>query len=746
MSKEETLPLIEVTRRRFLTGAAMVGGGLLIGIPDLQAAPIAVSTNVGAWLHISPDGITTVTVCQAEMGQGVLTSLAMLAAEELDADWSMVRTATAPVAAVYRNDFIVKGLLSGETYGEEEGTLARARDHVIDWIAGAVGQQVTGGSSSIRWLFIPLRQAGATLRALLIGAAAARWSVPVTECTTEPGFVMHQPSGRKAAYGDLADAASATKPPSQVVLKDAKDWRLIGHPIPRLDTQAKTTGRAIFGIDTRLPDQLFAAILQAPYFGGKVASVDEAPAKAMPGVHSVMRFDDAVAVVADNSWRARRAVEALVIKWNEGPNHALSSAQILEHMRGSLTKPGTVAEKVGEGVKAMPATKRQVEAEYTLPYLAHATMEPMNCTASVINDGAEVWLPTQSPENARKAAADAAGVSASNVKIHMTYLGGGFGRRAEVDMVGYTVKLAKPAGRPVQLLWSREEDMRHDYYRPASVAKMTCGLDADGLPTVWTQRIVCSSIMARVFPPLTWGGVDGPAVEGATKLPYAIPHRQVEYIEDKTPVPVGFWRSVGHSHNAFYVESFLDEVAAASAVNPLDLRRRLLRGHPRFLAVLDKVATESGWGKQTLIAAGQGIAIHESFGSIVATVVEVHLDAKRKLVIDRISCAIDCGTVVNPDTVEAQIQGSIIFGLSAALYGKITLKDGQIEQGNFPDYPMVMLAETPAIDVHIMPSTEKPGGVGEPAVPPLAPALTNAIFALTGKRLRQLPVAGQELV
>lgn len=736
-----------LSRRGFLVGTLVAGGGLVLGVPGATAG-VPSHDGIGAWLHVAPDGGVRVTICQAEMGQGVITALAMLAAEELDAEWERVQTLSAPVAAVYRNDFVVKNLLSGESYGEEEGFWASGRDRAIDWIAGVVGQQVTGGSTSIRWLYMPLRRAGATLRAMLIMAAAARWNVPVSECVTEPGAVLHPTSGRRAGFGELADAAQALKPPASVTLKSNKAFRLIGRPVPRLDTPLKVAGQATFGIDVRLPDQLFAAIAHCPYIGGKLLSVDDALAKTMRGVQFVMRFDDAVAVVADNSWRARQALSALVVQWDEGPNRTLSSPQILQQMRAALADRGKVAEKAGDGVKAMTDAKRRIEAEYALPYLAHATMEPINCTALVRGEEVEVWLPTQSLENARKAAADAAGVSVSQVKMHMTYLGGGFGRRSEVDMVGVAVKLAKTAGRPVQLLWSREEDMRHDFYRPASVAKLSCGFGADGMPTAWTQRIVCPSIMARVFPPLTWSGLDGPAVEGAIKLPYAIANRQIEYVEDKTPVPVGFWRSVGHSHNAFYVESFVDEIAAAASIDPLELRRRLLRHRPRFLAVLDKIAEVTNWGKQTFAAAGHGLALHESFGSIVAVVAEVHMDrATNKLVIDRLASVIDCGAVVNPNTVEAQVQGSMIFGLSAALYGRITLKDGAVEQGNFPDYPVATLADVPpAIDVHIISSEEKPGGVGEPAVPPLAPALTNAIFALTGKRLRQLPIADQKLI
>lgn len=740
-----------VDRRQFLIGTLVAGGGLAVGVrllaDDSEASPRGASgtATFNAWARIAADGEVTVVVCQSEMGQGVYTALAMLLAEELDADWSRVRVEAAPADAAYRNTFLIKEAVTGGYRGPEPGLVGSAKEAVLDLLARLAGQQVTGGSTSVRWLHEPLRQAGATMRALLIDAAAARWSVPAGECATEPGRVLHRPSGRALDYGALAEAAAAIKPPAKVELKSPQDFRLIGKSIPRLDTPAKVAGTARFGIDVRRPGQAFAAIAFAPTFGGTLKAFDEAAAKAVRGVIAVLPMEDALLCVADNSWRAMQGAAAANPQWEPGPNARLESAEIEKQLAVALGDDARVAEEYGEPIAELKRQPKHVEAHYAVPYLAHATMEPMNCTAEVSAAGVDVWLPTQAQENARKAAAAAAGVDDERVRIHTTFLGGGFGRRAEFDMVPYAVRAAKAVGRPVQLLYSREQDMRRDYYRPAAASELRAAIAPDGSPTAWTQRIVSPSILSRIVPPIAWTGLDETSVEGGTRLGYEIAHRRVDYVMDKTPVPVGFWRSVGHSQNAFFKECFLDEVAEAGGRDPYGLRRSLLVNRPRHLAVLDRAAEAADWGKPLARRQGRGIALHQSFGSIVACVMQVEVSETGAIRLRRATMAIDCGIVIHPDTVEAQMQGSLVFALTAALYGQITLVNGQVQQGNFDDYALLSLAETPEVAVHVLPSERPPGGVGEPGVPPVAPALVNAIFAATGKRIRSLPLARHDL-
>lgn len=740
-----TLPPVD--RRRFLVGSAALGGAFLLGfmLPG-EARAGGGAARFDAWLRIAGDGTVSVLLPQSEMGQGVHTALAMLIAEELEADWSRIRIEDVNGEAAYRNTFLVKEMLTGGGTDEDPSLLAGAQARLAGWIGRFAGQQVTGGSSSLRWLHLPLRQAGAAAREMLIAAAARRWAVPPGDCRAENGEVRHEASGRRLGFGDLAAEAATLPPPEHVDLKPPSAFRLIGKAVPRLDTHAKVTGRATFGIDTRLEDQLFAAIAFTPTFGGSLGGLDPAPALAMRGVEAVVRMKDAFAVVADNWWRARRALEALAPDWEPGPNAALDSAEIARLMLAQLGDSGKVAHEQGEAGRALQTGRRHVEAEYSVPYLAHATMEPMNCLARVGPDLVEVWAPTQAQDGARKAAAEAAGVAVDRVRLRTTYLGGGFGRRSESDFVTRAVSVAKAVpGRPVLLLYSREDDMRHDFYRPAAATRMMAAIGGDGLPQAWSQTIVCPSILARVFPPITWTGTDDTATEGAVKMPYAIANQRIEYVRDRTPVPVGFWRSVGHSQNAFFKECFIDEIARAAELDPLELRRRLLRREARHLAVLERAASMAGWGRPMPARRGQGLALHASFGSIVAQVAEVAVSARGEVRVERVCCAIDCGSVVNPDTIVAQMEGSIVFGLAAAMHGEITLAKGRVEQGNFPDYPLPGLADSPRIEVAIIASGARIGGVGEPGVPPTAPALVNAIFAATGKRLRALPVSRHDL-
>ena len=750
----------DLDRRQLLSGAAAGIAGLLLPFslePSARAAIVSGTTGatsttgpagatgtagseINAWLRIGTDESITILIGRSEMGQGVYTALPMLLAEELECDWRRVRVEAAPAAAAYRNLYVVKDMLTGGHADPAPGLAGEMRDWALSLAAGPFSQQVTGGSTSVRGGFEPLRRAGAQARHRLIAAAARNWGVSPAECLARAGLVHHEASGWSLSYGALAAAAADLPSPGSVVLKPPGAWRLLGTAVPRLDLPAKVTGEAIFGIDVRRPGMLFAAIMASPVFGGRVKSVDAAKVQSLPGVVAVVAIPDGVAVVADSTFRASRALAALPVVWDEGANAGLDTAQIFEGFRQALSEEGRIAERRGDAAAALAGAARQLTLDYELPFLAHATMEPMNCTAEVGPDGVDVWAPTQAQDGARAAAATAAGVSADRVRIHTTYLGGGFGRRAESDMVTQAVVIAKALGRPVQAIWSREEDMRHDFYRPGTVQRLRIGLDAAGLPVAWHHRIVCPSILDRIMAAATWLKPDQTSVEGAVGLPYDLRNLTVDYVKRNTPVPVGFWRSVGHSHTAFVTESAIDEVAAAGGRDPLALRRLLLRGNPRVRAVLDLAASEAGWGRPLPPGSGRGIALHVSFGSIVAEVAEVAVAADGTIRVPRVVCAIDCGTVIHPDIVVAQMQSGILFGLTAALAGEITLAKGRIEQGNFDDYPMLHLAESPQIAVHVIESGERPGGVGEPGTPPIAPALANAFYAATGKRIRRLPL------
>ncbi len=732
----------KLTRRSVVKLAAGSAAGLVLGfhLPPREARALETPNDFGsflnAWLRIAPDDTVTVIVDRAEMGQGVYTALPMLLAEDLGCEWSRVRVVAAPADPVYRNVFLVKEMLSG---GQPMGNTA---NWLVGKLARLFGQQVTGGSSSVRGAYKPLRIAGATARGMLIAAAARRWGVPESECRGEAGVVSHLGGERRLTYGALAAEAAGLRPPKRPNLKQPNEWRLIGQPLPRLDLPAKVDGSAGFGIDVRVQGMLFAAVAACPVFGGTLGRHDPARALAMPGVKAVLPLKDALAVLADNTWRAQQALAAVEIEWTDPPGPLVDSAAIEASLRAALDETGRIAEESGDVAKALAGSVRRLRADYEVPYLAHAAMEPINATARVMPDGVDLWIPTQAQEISAKAAAEAAGTSTDKVRVHTTYLGGGFGRRSEADIATQAVSIAKLAGAPVQVVWSRAEDMRHDFYRPAAACRLEAGLDADGRLLAWQQRLASPSILARIFPPATWIEPDGTAVEGAVKQPYAIANRRVSHTVRSFPVPVGFWRSVGHSYTAFFNECFIDEAAEAAGKDPLAFRLGLLGEAPRQRAVLELAAAKASWGTSLPPGRGRGIALHSSFGSHVALVAEVLVDATGLSVV-RVVAAIDCGVIINPDTVAAQVEGSIVFGLTAALYGRISLEGGRVVEQGFDDYPMLKLSEMPVVELHMLESSELPGGVGEPVVPPVAPALCNAIFAATGKRIRRLPVTGQ---
>ena len=758
-SNSRTTSPADPTRRRFLIAGAAVTGGLLVGCgaptPQErlgQASQLPVQGGqvaLNGWVKIAPDGVVTVAVPRAEMGQGVMTALPMLLADELDARWEDVRAEVAPIDQIYANQAM---MLNALPFGvDDQGWVARMGSSLAQRAGHALHLQVTGGSSSIRDAWLPLRVAGATARALLVQAAAARWQVPASDCRTQAGRVLHAGSGRSLGYGELVAEAAKLSPPSEVPLKDPAQFTLIGRSAPRQDVPAKVDGSAVFGIDVRVPDMVHAALIQAPVFGADVASFDGAQALRRRGVRQVLRIPHAVAVIADSGWRARQACADVQVSWTPTPHDRVSSADIARDADQALkTASGTGFVDRGDAAQALAEAARSgsggrvIEARYHAPYLAHAALEPINCIAQVRDGRVNLWVPTQSASLARWRAAQVAGVDTEHVTLHQPLLGGGFGRRLEIDMVEQAVQLAlQTEGRPVKLVWSREDDTRHDFYRPAAWADFRAALDAKGQLLAWHNRVAAQApsnqATARLLP---WAAADSPdksQIEGAFDLPYDIAHLHVEQVRLTGHVPVGFWRSVGHSYNAFFTECFADEVAHAAGVDPLAWRRARLAGHPRHLAVLERVAREAAWGQALPAGRARGIALQESFGSICAQVAEVSVDEGRVRV-HRVVCAIDCGVVVNPDTVVAQMEGSIVFALSAALHGEITLAQGRVQQASFPDYDMVRLAQAPRIEVHILRNGHPPGGVGEPGVPPLAPAVANALFALTGQRVRSLPI------
>ena len=716
--------IFNLSRRSFFKTSALAGGGLVLGVyfPGLdrsaEAAEQAASTFVpNAFLRIGKDGSVIVMGNHCEMGQGAYTSGAMTVAEELDADWTKVRVEPAPVDPAY--------------------------NHAV------YGIQMTGGSTSTWSEWDRLRKAGAAARQMLLTAAAETWKVDPATCRTENGHVIHADFQRRLSYGELVEKAATLTPPQDVTLKDPKDFKIIGKAIKRLDTPDKTNGEAVFGLDVNVPGMLVAVVARPPVFGGKLKSFNADKAKAVPGVRHVVEIERGVAVVADGFWPAKLGREALETVCEEGPLATLDSRTQLEQYAELAKKPGAVARKEGDAAAALSNSAKRFEAVYDLPYLAHATMEPLNCVADVRVDSCEIWTGTQFQTVDRDAAAKDTGLKPEQVKLHTTLLGGGFGRRAVFDshFVLEAVQTSKAIKKPIKVVWTREDDIRGGFYRPRAYHTVSAGLDADGKLAAWQQRIVCQSFAVGTMfePAVVKNGVDETAVEGAADLPYDIPNLLVDWQQAPGGVPVHFLRSVGHTHTAFVVETFLDELAHAAGKDPYEFRRALLDKHARHKRVLEFVAEKAGWGKPPTEGRGRGLALHEAFGSFVAQVAEVSVSKEGRLRVHRVVCAIDCGPVVNPDIVRAQMEGGIVYGLTAALYGEITFEKGRVKQRNFHDYPMLRMHEMPEVEVHIVPSDDKMGGVGEPGVPPVAPAVANALFALTGKRLRHLPIRAEDV-
>jgi isoquinoline 1-oxidoreductase subunit beta len=705
----------EVSRRALLTGG--LAGGFLLAFhlpvravnepvqpPDVTDGKFAPN----AFIRIDNAGKTTLVMPQVEMGQGVYTAVAMILAEELDADFVQLTLEHAPP-----ND---------KLYGNP-----------------TFGLQVTGNSNSIRAFWKPLREAGAGARAMLVQAAAREWQVEPASCTTANGEVTHKDSGRKLAYGALALAASSQTPPKDVALKDPNNFTLIGKPLKRFDTPDKVNGKAVYGIDAMLPDMKFATLAACPVFGGKVGKVDDSAARKIPGVRKIVVLDDMVAVVGDHMWAAKKGLDALVIDWDEGPNARISSKDIWQDLRSASQKDGAVAKSEGDIAKGL-ATGDKLEASYELPFLAHATMEPLSATVHLKPDSCEIWTGTQIMTRVQSEAAKAAGLPVEKVIVNNHLLGGGFGRKLEPDMVVAAVRVAKQVDGPVKVVWTREEDIQHDIYRP--VYRDTIAATLSGGKIVgWKYRVTGSSVIARWLPPAFQKGIDIDAIDSAADMPYDIPNIHVEYVRAEPPaVPTGFWRGVGPNNNVFAIESFMDELARRAGKDPIDFRRAMLGKNPRLLAALNLVAEKSNWGQPLPERTGRGVSAQPSFGSFIATVVEAEVDEQGEVHLRRVTSAVDTGIAVNPDTIMAQLEGGLIFGLTAALYGEITIDKGRVQQSNFHDYRMLRIDQAPKIEVHVIKSGEPPGGIGETGVTAGPPALRNAIYAATGVALRRLPI------
>jgi isoquinoline 1-oxidoreductase beta subunit len=708
-------PVGGLSRRRFLRAGAAAAGGLLLSfrLPFANGEADAASTDAfvpNAFIRIGRDGSIVLIMPYVEMGQATYTSIPMLIAEELEVDLKQVRLEHAPPnEKLYANPLL--------------------------------GIQATGNSNAIRGAWLPLRQAGAIARTMLVATAAKRWHVDPASCGARSGEVLHAPTGRKIKYGDLAADAARVPVPEKAALKRPQDFKLIGKSAKRLDAPAKVNGSAIYGIDVRPAGVRIATLAQSPVFGGRVKSVDDAAAKAVKGVRQIVRLDDAVAVVADHMGAAKKGLAALVIEWDEGQYATLTTDQIAAELERATLDSGAVAQNVGNVDKAMASAVAKVEATYQVPFLAHAALEPMNCTVHVRKDGCDVWVGNQAIARCQAAAAKVTGLPLDKVVVHNHLIGGGFGRRLESDGVERAVEIAQRVDGPVKVVWTREEDIQHDMYRPYFFDRMSAGIDAKGKPVAWNHRFAGSSIIARYLPPAFNNGLDPDTTEGAIDLAYAIPNLHVEYVRVEPPgIPTAFWRSVGPSHNVFVTESFVDELAAAAKQDAVAYRRALLDRTPRAKAVLELAAEKAGWGQPLPEGGGRGVALQFVFATYMAQVAEVEVAKNGAVRVRRVVCAVDCGTVVNPDTVQAQIQGAIIFGITAALYGEITLKAGRVEQTNFHNYQILRMNEAPAIEVYIVQSSEPPGGMGEAGTSAIVPAVTNAIFAATGKRLRKLPV------
>jgi len=714
MIASKTLPA--VSRRSLLTGGLATGFLLAFHLP-LRATvnePVQPADSTdgkfapNAFIRIDETGRTVLMMPQVEMGQGTYTSISAVLAEELDADWSKVEVQHAPP-----ND---------KLYGNP-----------------TFGLQVTGNSNSIRAWWLPLRKAGATARAMLVQAAASQWGVEPASCTAAKGEVAHAASGRKLGYGALALAAQGQTPPKDVAVKDPKDFVIIGQPLKRLDTPDKVNGKAVYGIDAILPGMKFATVAACPVFGGKVGKVDDSAAVKLPGVRKVVVLDDMVAVIGDHMWAAKKGLEALKIEWNEGPNAKITTKDVWDDLRKASEKDGAVAKSDGDIAKALASGDR-FEAAYELPFLAHASMEPINATVHVKPDSCEIWTGTQIMTRVQSEAAKAAGLPVDKVIVNNHLLGGGFGRKLEPDMVIAAVKIGKQVDYPVKVVWTREEDIQHDVYRPVYRDQITASL-VDGKVAGWKYKVAGSAVLARWLPPAFQKGIDIDAVDAAVDAPYDFANFHVEYVRaEPLSIPTGFWRGVGPNNNVFAVECAMDELARKAGKDPIEFRRSMLTKNPRMLAVLNQVAEKSGWGQPLPPRAGRGICVQPSFASFIATVVEAEIDDFGEITLRRITSVVDTGIAVNPDTVKAQIEGGLIFGLTAALYGEITIDKGRVQQSNFHDYRMMRINETPKVEVIVVKSGEAPGGIGEAGVNAGPPALRNAIYAATGVALRRLPI------
>jgi isoquinoline 1-oxidoreductase beta subunit len=730
----------DLSRRTILKAAT--AGVLLLGfrLRPLRAVAAEAADNAvfapNAFVRMGRDGKVTMIMSQVEMGQGTYTSMPMLIAEELGVDLAQVGLEPAPPdARLYVNPLL--------------------------------GLQATGGSTSVPAMWLPLRRAGAAARIMLIEAAARQWRVDPASCHAQKGEVVHALTGRRAPYGALVDIAATLPVPTDLPLKGPNEFELIGKPVKRLDSPIKVWGEARFGIDAMVPGMLIATVAACPVPGGKLKDVDDSAAKEVAGVRQIVRLDDAVAVVGDNMWAAKQGLAALDIDWDEGANANLSSAEIVRRLDAASQQPGVVARKDGDAAQAMGRAATKIEAVYQMPFLAHATMEPMNCTVHVRPDGCDVWVCNQILGRAQAVVAEAAGLPPDKVQVHNYFLGGGFGRRLEVDYVAQAGRIAKQVTAPVKVIWTREEDIRHDIVRPYYYDRLSAGLDEKGNPVAWTHRVTGSSVMARWYPPGFKNGLDPDAVEcAATDFPYAIPNMLVDYVRHEIPgIVTGWWRGVGPTHNVFMVESFIDELAMAAKRDPVEYRRALLgelpnseagiaaaaevawgatSPHPARLArVLDLATQKAGWGTSLPAGSGRGVSLQYAMGSYLSQVAQVKVSKQGEVRVERVVCAVDCGIAVDPDTIKAQLFGGIIFGLTAALFNEITYEKGRVQQSNFNDYRMLRIDEAPVVDVYVVESRQPPGGIGEPGTVGAAPALTNAIFAATGKRIRKLPVKDQ---
>lgn len=704
-------PKLALSRRTLLTAAAALGGGLLIGFPLRARAQAPAQAPVpGAFIRIATDGKVTVIVPYVEMGQGAYTSQMQILAEELEVDPATVAVEAAPPnEPLYANPLL--------------------------------GGQITGGSASLRGAWITLRNAGAAGRMMLIEAAARQWGVPAEGCAAANGEVRHAASGRVLGYGALAAAAAALPVPQSPALKKRADYKVIGRPTPRVDTPAKVTGEAKFGIDVRVPGMRYALVSACPVFGGTVADVDDGAALKVPGVSQVVRIEDAVAVVASNTWAARKGLAALRVTWNEGANAGLTTADLVAELDAGLERQGLVATNIGDAAKAEAGAASRFQADFRLPILAHAALEPLSCTVHVKDGGCEMWLGSQVLGRAQKAAADALGVPPEKVVAHNHLLGGGFGRRLEADYAAQAARLARHVDGPVKITWSREEDMRHDYYRYLNHSRVTVGLDAKGMPVSWHHRVVGPNIMARFLPVYQKDGIDLDIVGGAHG-PYDIPNVLVDYVRQEAPngLNTGNWRGVGATRNVFIVETAMDEIARRAGRDPVEYRRGLMGGSPRTRAVLDIAARMAGWGTKLPERSGMGVAAFSDFGSHLALVAQVRVAKSGHITVERVACAVDTGIPVNPDIIRAQIEGGIVYGITAVLHGKITVAKGRVVEGNFDTYPVLRMRESPQIDVHIVESDADPGGVGEPGTSGAIAAVANAVAAATGKRAFSLPL------